>query len=1067
MRCKTLQRGMAVFFMWCLLVSQHGFAHNSSHLKPSENSNLSAGHVSSVEIEVSGTVVDDSGFPIPGVSVLVKGTTTGVATDLDGKFSLTVPSSESVLVFSYLGYDDQEVTVGNQTTFNITMRENLSDLGEVVVVGYGVQKKGTITGAVGEIESEDLIKTPSVTTSEALVGKIQGVTARQGDARPGSSASIQIRNMGQPLFVIDGIPSDAGQFNNLGQQDIESITVLKDASAAIYGMRAANGVVLVTTKKGKANQKAEINLSGYYGLQNFTRYPQPANAYQFLRANAESEVNLGGTPSISQDELQKWQEGTEPGYRSFDYYDFIMKPNVPQYSLNGSAVGGSENTKYYFSLSHLNQDALIEDYNFQRTNFQSNIDMTLTEGLTVGTQLSGRVEKREQVGVPGLDDYFNPFLSIFTMWPTERPYANDNPNYVNGDVHNINVNPATYTKEITGYIDEYWRAIKGNFYASYDFDNGLTMKGTYSYNYTTLDFNGFEYTYDAYIYDEATDSYITRPELGNQNPWRERRKQNIVDRVGQFQINYNKNFGAHNVSAIAGYERWDQQSHRMVVHTVPPNNYIPLMSFADQDLLIDQIYEEAREGYLAKINYDYKEKYLVELLGRYDGSFLFPPDERFGFFPGVSLGWKVTDEPFMDNIKGNVLSDLKFRISYGQTGNDRFIGNNEFIVAPFSYYAGYNFIPGAGGSSVLNGDFVAGVDPRGLPVTNLSWITNTNFNIGLDAYLFDHKLFVQGDVFERKRTGLPAGRYDVLLPAEVGYSLPSENLESDAHRGVEGIVTYSDKVGGIDFSVSANGTISRLKIIDRYKPRFGNSWNKYRFDQEGRWANINWGYNIIGRFESEEQIENYPVNIDGLGNRNVLPGDFIYEDVNGDGLINGLDERPIGYAEGANPYVSFGLNGSAKYKGFELYFSFAGASMQTFTRNWELRYPFQNNGNSPEFMFADRWHREDLYNPDSEWVAGTYPAIRRFGADHLYRHNDFWLTNVKYLRLRNLEIGYRVPSSFLDKYGINALRVYANGTNLFSIDNTKEFGVDPEIGSANGLVYPQQRLFNFGFSLTL
>ncbi|GAB3659356.1 TonB-dependent receptor [Echinicola sediminis] len=1011
-------------------------------------------------------MVDGEGMPIPGVTVLLKGTTSGVATDLDGAFTIDLPSSESILVFSYLGYETQEVTVGNQTAIQVTLSENLSDLGEVVVVGYGVQKKGTITGAVGEVKSEDLIKTPSVTTSEALVGKIQGVTARQGDARPGSSANLQIRNMGQPLFVIDGIPSDAGQFNNLGQNDIESITVLKDASAAIYGMRAANGVVLVTTKKGKANQEAEISLSGYYGLQNFTRYPQPANAYQFLRANAESEVNLGGSPTISQDELQKWQQGTEKGYRSFDYYDFIMKPNVPQYSINGSAVGGSENTKYYFSLGHLNQDALIDDYLFQRTNFQSNIDMTLAEGLTVGTQLSGRIENREQVGVPGLDDYFNPFLSIFTMWPTERPYANDNPNYVNGDVHNINVNPATYTKEVTGYVDEIWRGIKGNFYAQYEFDFGLSLKGTYSYNYTTLDFDGFEYTYDGYRYDEATDTYVTRPEWGNQNPWRERRKRNTVDRVGQFQVNYAKNFGEHNVAAIAGYERWDQKSHFMVVHTVPPNNYIPLMSFADQDLLIDDIYQEAREGYLAKINYNFKEKYLLELLARYDGSFLFPPDDRFGFFPGVSAGWKVSDEAFMDKIKGNTLNDLKIRVSYGQTGNDRFIGNNAFIVAPFSYYAGYNFIPTAGGSAILDGSFVPGVDPRGLPITNLSWITNTNFNLGVDAYMFNNRLFLQGDVFQRKRTGLPAGRYDVLLPNEVGYGLPAENLESDAHRGVEGIATYTGKAGGVNFSLSANGTISRLKIIDRYKPRFGNSLNEYRSDLEGRWSNINWGYQVIGRFESEEQIENYPVDIDGLGNRNVLPGDFIYKDVNGDGLINGLDERPIGYAEGATPYVSFGLNGSASYKGFELYFSFAGASMQTFTRNWELRYPFQNNGNSPDFMFEDRWHREDLYNADSEWVSGTYPAIRRFGAGHLYNHNDFWLTNVRYVRLRNLEIGYRVPSSVLERYGLSALRLYANGTNLFSIDNVKEFGVDPEIGSPNGLVYPQQRLFNFGFSLT-
>src|SRR5690606_18887358 len=396
--------------------------------------------------------------------------------------------------------------------------------------------------------------------------------------------------------------------------------------------------------------------------------------------------------------------------------------------------------------------------------------------------------------------------------------------------------------------------------------------------------------------------------------------------------------------------------------------------------------------------------YLLEVFGRYDGSFIFRDDSRYGFFPGVSAGWNISDESFMSNVKGKVLSGLKLRGSWGQTGSDRLSsGNNDFIVPPFSYYSGYNFIPTAGGSAILNGSFVPGVDPRGLPITNLTWITNTNINFGLDSYFFDNKLFLQADVFQRRQSGLPAGRYDVLLPTEVGYTLPSDNLNTNAHSGVEGIITYTGKVGDLNFSLSANGTFSRLKNIERYKPRFGNSWNEYRDAQEGRWANINWGYQVDGRFESQEQINNHPVNIDGQGNRNLLPGDFIYKDVNGDGLINGMDERPIGFSEGANPYMSFGINGSVNYKGFDLFFGFAGASMQTFTRNWELRYPFQNNGTSPDFMLEDRWHRADLYNSDSEWVPGTYPAIRRHGADHLYRHNTFWLTNVKYMRLRNLD----------------------------------------------------------------
>lgn len=1056
MKCNSLQK--SAFFICMVLLSC--FANISESV--AFNLGFAIDRSDYMAIDVSGTVYDSKGLPLPGVTVMVKGTAIGVATDLDGRYSLSVPDSESTLVFTFIGFNSQEIQVGNQSTINVTLSENLADLEEVLVVGYGVQKRGTITGAVSEVKSDELLRTPAITTSGALVGKMQGVTARQTDGRPGGTTSIQIRNMGNPLYVIDGIPTqDASQFNNLGQSDIESISILKDASAAIYGMRASNGVILVTTKRGKINQKPEISISGYYGLQNFTRYPQPANAFQHVRANAESEVNMGGTPQISQENLAKWEQGTEKGFQSFDYYDFIMKPNVPQASFNASASGGSSNTKYFFSVSHLDQDALIDDYLFQRTNFQSNIDMTLADGFTMGTQISGRLENREQIGVPGLDDYFNPFLSIFTMWPTERPYANDNPNYVNGEVHNVNVNPATYEKDITGYIEEVNRNMKANFFAQYEFDFGLSLKATYSYNFLNHDFNGFEYTYDAYKYNESTGEYETDPSYGNQNPWRERRKRNTIEQVSQVQANYSKKFGNHFVSAIGIYEQWKRDFHNMVVHTVPPNNYIPLMSFADQDLLIDQIDQEARQGYTVKVNYNYKEKYLLEAFGRYDGSYLFYSDSRFGFFPGLSAGWQISEEPFMDNIKGTVLNTLKLRGSWGQSGF-------ESGVNAFDYVEGYNFIPGGGGSAILDGSFVAGVDPRGLPIRNLSWVTNTNINFGFDSYLFNNKLFVQADIFERRRTGLPAGRYDVVLPSEVGYGLPNENLQADAHRGVEGIVTYASKVGDLNFSISANATISRLKIGEQYKPRFGNSWDEYRNAVEDRWASVNWGYEVEGRFENQEQINNHPVNIDGQGNRNLLPGDFIYKDVNGDGLINGMDERPIGFAEGANPYMSFGLNASMNYKGFDLFVGFAGASMQTFNRNWELRYPFQNNGTSPDFMFEDRWHKEDLYNADSEWIPGHYPAIRRGGADHLYnRKNTFWLTNVKYIRLRNLELGYRLSRTTLDKIGITALRVYANGTNLFSLDNVKEFGVDPEIGAANGLVYPQQRLINFGFSLTL
>ncbi|SEW43415.1 TonB-linked outer membrane protein, SusC/RagA family [Chitinophaga sp. YR573] len=1029
----------------------------------------------------SGMITDSSGIPIPGATVSVKNSSKGVVTKNDGSFSIqAVPGT--VVAVSIIGYLSREVTLGNDNRVQITMTSQASNLTDIIVVGYGTQRKASVTGAVSTVKSDDLIRTPATTTSSALVGKMPGITARSADSRPGNGTSIQIRNLGSPLFVIDGIPytgstgttafgytTGSGQdiFNNLGLDDIENITILKDASASIYGLRASNGVVLVTTKKGKKNEKPSINMSGYYGFQNFTRYPHPANAGQYVRALVESEQNLGRDPSLlySPAELAKWEAGTEKGYKSYDYYKEVLRPNVPQYYISANASGGTQRSNYYMSVSRLKQDAVIKDYNFERTNLQANMESSLAKGLKVGTQISARLEKRHNVGVPGLDDYFNPFLSIFSMWPTESPYANDNPKYIN-QTHNVNVNPATYTDDITGYVDETWRGMNVNLNAQYDFNFGLSIKGIYSYNYLNEEFDGFEYTWDAYKYDPATDSYHTEAGFGNQNPWRERHKRNVTSRYGQFQLSYNHKFGGHNISAVAAYELSDYDNSYYVVHTIPTNNYVPTQYLVEEDYLSDEWNLEARAGYIGRINYDYKSRYLVEVLGRYDGSYLYGKGHRWGFFPGVSLGWRISEEPF---FKNNIVNDLKIRASYGETGSELGFRDNSYPGGyrppdAFGYLSGYNFNQGG---AVVNGSYVIGLRPRGLPVTELSWVKNRTLNAGIDFTVLNNKLSGQIDVFERRRTGLPAARYDVLLPSEVGYGLPNANLNADATRGIEGMVAYTASAGKVNYSIAVNATYARLRSLSSYKPRFGNAYDKYRNSIEDRWSNVTWGYQLDGRFQSEDEIKNYKIDNDGQGNRTELPGDFKYKDVNGDGIINDLDQRPIGYAQGAQPYVSFGLNGSVGYKGITLRFDFAGATMQSFLRDYELRYPFQNNGSSPAYMLTDRWHRADPYNPNSNWISGKYPVIRKDNTTHVnYRVNDFWITNVHYIRLKNLELSYNFNKELVKRMGLSALRVYVNGTNLFSLDNVKQFEIDPEISAVNGLVYPQQRLYNFGFNVS-
>jgi TonB-linked SusC/RagA family outer membrane protein len=1019
---------------------------------------------------------------LSGVTVQVKGTNVTTQTNDAGNYAITA-RGDATLVFTFVGYSAQEVRINYRTVINVKLESTNQQLSDVVVVGYSTQRKATVTGAISTVSSKDLLTTPATTTGGALVGKVQGITTRSPDSRPGRGLNLQIRNMGNPLFVIDGVPytggstaptafgfaQGAGQdiFNTLGLEDIESITVLKDASASIYGLRAANGVVLITTKKGKRETPA-INVSGYYGLQNFTRYPKPANAGEHVRAIVEAEQNANRNPALlyTREQLAKWEAGTDSAYRSYDYYKMVTRSNVPQRYVSANASGGTQRSTYYVSISHLDQDAILRDFTYKRTNLQANLSTQLANRLQVGSQISLRLEKTHNVGVPGLDDYFNPFLSIFSMWPTEAPYANNNPKYIN-QTHNVNVNPATYKDDVTGWIEEIWHGMNINLYAQYDFPFGLSAKVTGSYNYQNEDFDGMEYTYPAYIYNPSTGIYEDRAPgstvpYGNQNPWREKHKRNVISRYGQFQLSYNKTFGDHSIAAVAAYERSDYDNAYFVVHTIPSNNYVSLMSFAEQDILQDQWAVEARAGYIGRLNYNYRQKYLLELLGRYDGSYLYAPGQRWGFFSGVSGGWRISQEPFFERVR--FVNDLKLRVSYGETGSEAGIG-------AFDYLEGYNYFSG---SSIFNGSYVIGLRPRGLPITQLSWVMNRTKNIGIDFTLFGNKITGQLDVFERKRTGLPAGKYDVLLPTEVGYQLPNENLNADATRGIEGIVTYNGKYGEINYSIGVNASFARVRSLYTYKPRFGNAWDEYRVSAENRWAGVSgggndnaFGYHVIGRFQSQEEIDKHPVNIDGQGNRSMLPGDFIYEDVNNDGIINGLDQRPIGYPRGQNPFLSFGSVMSASYKGFTLSIVWAGAAMQSFVRDVELKFPFQNNGTSPHYMFSDRWHREDPYDPNSKWIAGTYPATRRDNTTHMnYQFNDFWLTNIKYIRLRNLELGYNLPKRLLQGLGSPNVRIYVNATNLFTIDNVKQFEIDPEITSSGGLVYPQQKLYTFGFNVS-
>lgn len=1021
------------------------------------------------QTRVSGTVTDETGEALIGVSVKVKGSKVGGSTDEKGKFSINVPTDAKILVFTYIGYTSQEMSIDGKTTVNIKLASDGKSLTEIVVTGYGTQKKESLTGAISTVNSKDLGRVHGGSTvSSGLAGKLPGVTFRMPDGRPGASANIQIRNMGSPLYVIDGIQQDAGQFNNLAPNDVETITILKDASAAVYGVRAANGVVLVTTKQGKMAARNSVNFDAYAGGQNWTNFLNVLdNSYDYMSYRAEAEVNDKGTTTITPAELDKYKAGTDPGYQSFNWRNYVIKGNAPLNSVHLDATGGSEKLNYYVSATNLYQNSVLgREYKFNRTNLQSNITSRVSDRLKVGVNINGRVESRVNPGVPGGDDYFLAKFAIIRNTPRERPFANDNPDYLNDIKHNES-NWGYLNYKHAGKWQEDWRVLQTNFNAEYQIPGikGLTAKGTYSYYVADQLLNNHEYTYDAYTYNAADDTYKVTG--GSTNPWREREQKKVLKYNAQAQLNYNNTFGKHTVGAIFVAERIKDNYLRNWIHASPSTNALPLIYFPTADRYDDSNDTETRVGYIGKVNYSYASRYYLELSARRDASYLFAPNLRIGYFPGVSAAWTITEEPLMKNLLGqnSILNNLKVRASYGVLGDDRDPNGNPLLGA-FSYLPGYNYNQG---TYVVDGRTVTGSRDKGLPTYNISWTRSKITDIGADFGFFNSKLTGAIDWFKRERSGLLDVRNDVLLPREIGFDLPSENLNSDAVKGGEFSLQWASAVGKVNYSVGGNASYARASSRSTYNPTFFNSWDQYRNSRINRYNNISWGNEVIGQFTSQEQINSYPVNIDGKGNRTLMPGDLIYKDQNNDGVINGYDDRPIGFGYATQPNVNFGLNLAAAYKGIDFHADFSGATGYTWYQNWETRWAFQNDGNL-NTIFTDRWHRTDPYDVNSAWIPGKYPANRvnpGFNHSDYNRDSSFWLHNAKYLRARTIELGYTLPAKWVSKVNVNKARFYINGYNLFTFDNLKQYSVDPEVADDNGLQFPQDKYFNVGINLTL
>ncbi|KAA6338022.1 TonB-dependent receptor SusC [termite gut metagenome] len=1004
---------------------------------------------------VNGVITDASGELIIGASVKEKGTTNGTISNANGQFILSV-SENAVLEVSYIGYITQNVTVRGNVV-NVVLNEDAQALEEVIVTGFGLaQKKATLTGAISSVGSAEISRSVASTASGALVGKMPGINSRQTDGRPGASTIIQIRNMGDPLYVIDGVQSDSGQFNNLDFNDIEAISVLKDASASIYGVRAANGVVIITTKKGKRNTKNTVSLNSYYGWQTPSSFPKPADAVTYITKYIQAETVRGNNYTYSKEDLAKWQQGTEKGYQSFDWYDYIFIA-APQYYFNANVSGGSDKTNYYFSVGHLNQDAMVVNYGgFQRTNIQMNIDSQINDRLKIGATMNGRIETRVNPGVPGTDDYWLPRFGTYRNLPTKHPYANDNPLYPTMTSSSSETNFAWLNYDMSGKYQETWRVAQLQAVAEYDIINGLKAKAMAGYYFAYQNLNNQEFTYKLWGYDEATDTYPVIFE--NNNPWRERRVGHNESVSTNIQLSYDKKFGDHSITAVGGFEaiKWDTPTSWL--HSIPTANTLTLIDYETMDTYDDDGNRtQARLGWIGRLNYDYANKYLLEMSARYDGSWKFPPNNRWGFFPSASLGWRISEETFWKESKlGNIFSDLKLRGSYGLLGDDNVSG-----YSAFDYVPGYNY---KNGGSVIDGKYVIGSVPRGLPVTTMSWIEAKILDIGFDVAFLSNRLTGQFDFFRRIRSGLPASRYDVLIPSEAGFSLPNENLNSDVHMGYEFALRWSDKIGELNYSIGGNATYSRFYDWERYKPRFSNSWDEYRNSIVKRYGYLNWGLEADGQFTSWEEIASWPIDNDRQGNKTLRPGDIKYKDINGDKVINGLDERPVGYRQDSTPIFNYGLNFGLGWKNFDLAFDLTGSAFSSWFQEWEQRNPFHDGGNNPQYYMESTWNLKDIWDANSELISGKYPMLLVGNSSHSnYWNSTFWKQNVTYLKLRNLELGYTIPKKVLAKAMISDLRLYLAGTNIFTLTNVP--GIDPESTETNGLGYPTMRVINLGFNL--
>jgi len=987
---------------------------------------------------VTGTITDAStGEPMPGVNITVRGTTTGLLSDIDGKYTIAVPDPDAVLVFSFIGYNPQEISVAGQRVVDVAMVQSIEALDEVVVIGYGTVKKATITGSISTVKGEQLQKSPAVNISNSFAGRLPGLMVVTRSGEPGNDASVlRIRGSNtlgnnSPLIVVDGIANR--DMNRLNSSDIESITVLKDASAAIYGAQAANGVILITTKRGEVG-KPQITVNVNQGWSMPTILPKMADASTYAQMINEINYYDGVPAKFSPEEIQKYADGSDPwGYPNTDWYGATMNSAASQNYANFEIKGGSQSMKYFVSIGANYQDGIYKNSatNYQQANFRSNIDGQISENIKLSIDVSGRQETRNYPTRSA--------GSIFSMLMRGYPIGHANwPNGLAGpDIANGN-NPVVITTNQTGYdkTKDYVMESVLKLDVTIPWVKGLSFTSNISFDKRFQNSKLWETPWYLYMWDGSTYGadnlpLLTKAKRGLPSPQLTQSMNDGSRTTLNAMVTYEKSFSdIHNFKVLVGSERISGESMNFWAFRKYFVSNVVDQLFAGSELEKNNNGSaslNARLNYFGRMNYSYLDKYLMEFVFRYDGSYIFPSDKRFGFFPGVSIGWRVSEENFWkDNI--SFMDYFKIRGSWGQTGNDR--------IETYQYLSSYGF----SSSSYVFSEEEKILNELRTPNPNVTWEVANQLDIGFDGALLDSKLDFQADYFYNLRTNILWYR-NASVPESSGLSLPRENIGEVVNRGFDFQIGYRNNVGNLNYHVSLNGGYQKneIKFWDETPgiPEYQKS--------TGRPMNAELYYRAIGVFVDQAAVEAYP---HWQGTR---PGDVIFEDVNGDGSIDGLDR--VREEKTDLPVFSGGFNVDLRWKNF-----YASTFLQWATGAIRNNY-YSMQGEAGNFLAADAEGRWTEDNP-SATKPRTWNRYYGYWRD---QPNTYWLRSTDYLRLKNIEIGYDIASlRGVKDLGIDGLRIYFTGLNLLTFDKLVDF--DPESTSSNS--YPLNKVFNVGVSLT-